>query len=294
MKKIFRNVVAAFAAVMLVSAFASCKSSDDDDDKTGTIAKTIVLEKNEYAATPQTQVKLETGFDSLKVGDKVQVVLKGTADKALGKAEIVLCDTTEAANWWKNLADPYSCEIGTEFDISTEFTVADAPVGTGAASMTLAINGLAGDTKVTLSCTKYDVKKGGAEAPVDKPAEVVKTIVLEKNAYAATPQTQVKLETGFDSLKVGDKVQVVLKGTADKALGKAEIVLCDTTEAANWWKNLADPYSCEIGTEFDISTEFTVADAPVGTGAASMTLAINGLAGDTTVTLSCTKYSVTK
>lgn len=166
MKKIFRNVVAAFAAVMLVSAFASCSDSDDgDDDKKTeqpagtTVVKTIELTKNEYAATPQTQVKLNTGFDSLKVGDKVQVVLKGTADKALGKAEIVLCDTTEAANWWKNLADPYSCEIGTEFDITTEFTVADAPVGTGAASMTLAINGLAGDTTVTLSCTKYSVTK---------------------------------------------------------------------------------------------------------------------------------------
>lgn len=33
MKKIFRNVVAAFAAVMLVSAFASCSDSDDGDDK---------------------------------------------------------------------------------------------------------------------------------------------------------------------------------------------------------------------------------------------------------------------
>ena len=95
-------------------------------------------------------------------------------------------------------------------------------------------------------------------------------------------------------MKAGDKVQVVLKGTADKALGKSELVLCDTTEAANWWKNLAEPYACEIGTEVDITTEFTVTDAPVGTGPASMTLAINGLAGDTTVTLSCTKYSVTK
>ena len=50
MKKIFRNVVAAFAAVMLVSAFASCSDSDDGDDKKDdgkgtTIVKTIVLEK---------------------------------------------------------------------------------------------------------------------------------------------------------------------------------------------------------------------------------------------------------
>lgn len=43
MKKIFRNVVAAFAAVMLVSAFASCSDSDDGDDK-----------KQETPATPAT------------------------------------------------------------------------------------------------------------------------------------------------------------------------------------------------------------------------------------------------
>ena len=33
MKKVFRNVVAVFAAAMLVSAFASCSDSDDDDEK---------------------------------------------------------------------------------------------------------------------------------------------------------------------------------------------------------------------------------------------------------------------
>ncbi|MBB5225896.1 hypothetical protein DYE50_11505 [Treponema ruminis] len=300
MKKIIRNLAAVFAAVALVSAFASCKSNDDDDDKNNnnnkgsTVVKTIDLVKNEYA-TNQTQVKIETGFDSLKAGDKVKVVMKGTADKALGKAEIIICDTTAEANYWKNLADPYACVIGTEFDITTEFTVATAPVGTGAASMTLAINGLAGDTAVKLSCTSFSVTKtAAAEAPAPAAGStVVKTIDLVKNEYA-TNQTQVKIETGFDSLKVGDKVKVVMKGTADKALGSAELVLCDTTEAANWWKNLADPYACEIGTEFDITTEFTVTTAPVGTGAASMTLAINGLAGDTTVKLSCTAFSVTK
>ena len=46
MKKIFRNVVAAFAAVMLVSAFASCSDSDDGDDDKKDDKKTEQQDEN--------------------------------------------------------------------------------------------------------------------------------------------------------------------------------------------------------------------------------------------------------
>lgn len=64
MKKIFRNVVAAFAAVMLVSAFASCSDSDDGDDK-----------KQENPATP---AEVPAGTES------ETVVFEGSTELAWG------------------------------------------------------------------------------------------------------------------------------------------------------------------------------------------------------------------
>ena len=142
--------------------------------------------------------------------------------------------------------------------------------------------------------TENNTTENNGGAAVTKPAGTVKTIEMKKNTYAGTPQTQIKLETGFDSLSSGDKVKVVLKGKADKALGSAEIIVVDTTEAANYWKNLAEPYTCNIGTDFDITTEFTLNADRAGTGANSMMIAINGLAGDETVNLWCTEYTVEK
>ena len=205
MKKVFRNLFAALTAAALIGSFASCSDGDSGNDneeqkvqpadKSKAETKTLTLKKNEYAATPQTQIKLNTGFDSLQAGDKVSVVLKGTADKALGKAEIIVCDTTEAANWWKNLADPYSCEIDTEFDISAEFTITENPVGSGAESMTLAINGLEDDKTVTLTCTKYLVQKGGldtiAKEPEAKEPEVKEPVVeAETVVYEGTTELE--------------------------------------------------------------------------------------------------------
>lgn len=60
MKKIFRNVVAAFAAVMLVSAFASCSDSDDGDDK-----------KQENPTTPKNKDGKEQGSVSSLSGDEI-------------------------------------------------------------------------------------------------------------------------------------------------------------------------------------------------------------------------------
>lgn len=60
MKKIFRNVVAAFAAVMLVSAFASCSDSDDGDDK-----------KQENPTTPKNKDGKEQGSVSSVSGDEI-------------------------------------------------------------------------------------------------------------------------------------------------------------------------------------------------------------------------------
>ena len=89
MKKIFRNVVAVFAAVMLVSAFASCKSNDDDDDKkqenpatpevTTPAETTATIFSEEVVLTGWSNGKVisEDKFASAKAGDVVRFVASG-------------------------------------------------------------------------------------------------------------------------------------------------------------------------------------------------------------------------
>ena len=83
MKKIFRNVVAAFAAVMLVSAFASCSDSDDDDDKkteqTTSSETTATIFSEEVVLTGWSNGKVisEDKFASAKAGDVVRFVASG-------------------------------------------------------------------------------------------------------------------------------------------------------------------------------------------------------------------------
>ncbi len=71
MKKIFRNVVAAFAAVMLVSAFASCSDSDDGDDK----------KTEQPAGTETSDVSVWTGTAALDWGTRAPAI---AADKLSG------------------------------------------------------------------------------------------------------------------------------------------------------------------------------------------------------------------
>ena len=64
-------------------------------------------------------------------------------------------------------------------------------------------------------------KAKGQSAPEPTPGEEetpVKSIELVKNPYAegGALQTQVKIQSGLNSLLVGDKVKVAFKGTADR------------------------------------------------------------------------------
>lgn len=81
MKKIFRNVVAAFAAVMLVSAFASCSDSDDGDDKKteqpAETTATIFSEEVVLTGWSNGKVISEDKFASAKAGDVVRFVASG-------------------------------------------------------------------------------------------------------------------------------------------------------------------------------------------------------------------------
>lgn len=128
--------------------------------------------------------------------------------------------------------------------------------------------------------------------PGEKPA--VKSIKLIKNEYAQAPQTQVKIPSELTSLSVGDKVKVAFKGTADREIGKVELMIVDTTKEAEYWAALSATKQDTFSTEINFDFEFEITKAPIGTGADSMVLAINGLDSDEAATIKCTSFSIEK
>lgn len=142
-------------------------------------------------------------------------------------------------------------------------------------------------------------KAKGQSAPEPTPGEEetpVKSIELVKNPYAegGALQTQVKIPSELTSLSVGDKVKVAFSGTADREIGNVELMIVDTTETASWWTALSETKKDTFSTDINFDFEFVITKAPIGTGADSMVLAINGLDSDEAATIKCTSFSIEK
>ena len=135
-------------------------------------------------------------------------------------------------------------------------------------------------------------KPGEEQKPGEKPA--VKSIKLIKNEYAQDPQTQVKIPSELTSLSVGDKVKVAFSGTADREIGNVELMIVDTTKEAGYWTALSETKKDNFSTDINFDFEFVITKAPIGTGADSMVLAINGLDSDEAATIKCTSFSIEK
>ena len=127
----------------------------------------------------------------------------------------------------------------------------------------------------------------------------VKVISLTKNEYAASAQSQAKVALDFDTVSVGDKVVVKMKGKATRAF-KAEMFIVDTTAEANYWLQLAEKHPSDEEGEYTLPAEFVyehifeITTAQIGTGSQSLMFALNSLDGDDTIKLQCTEYSITK
>ncbi|MCI6317311.1 MAG: hypothetical protein MR877_09185 [Spirochaetia bacterium] len=127
--------------------------------------KSIKLIKNEYAQDPQTQVKIPSELTSLSVGDKVKVAFSGTADREIGNVELMIVDTTREADYWTALSETKKDNFSTDINFDFEFVIIKAPIGTGADSMVLAINGLDSDKAATIKCTSFSIEKIANEKP---------------------------------------------------------------------------------------------------------------------------------
>lgn len=154
--------------------------------------------------------------------------------------------------------------------------------------------------KGTVTIKNIDMAKAkGQSAPEPTPGEEetpVKSIELVKNPYAADGalQTQVKIPSELTSLSVGDKVKVAFSGTADREIGNVELMIVDTTKEAGYWTALSETKKDNFSTDINFDFEFVITKAPIGTGANSMVLAINGLDSDEAATIKCTSFSIEK
>lgn len=203
---------------------------------------------------------------------KASVVKVGAAsDKiTLANLQFALIDTDESVKYYKELAPNAE-------QFQNICTLEDLTTGEDT------------ESKPEPTPTPGEGEKPGAG---ENPA--VKSIKLIKNEYAKDPQTQVKIPSGLTSLSVGDKVKVAFSGTADREIGNVELMIVDTTADADYWTALSETKKDTFSTEINFDFEFEITKAPIGTGADSMVLAINGLDSDEATTIKCTSFSIEK
>ena len=207
------------------------KTPGEEYEAGNSTVTSIELVKNEYAegGALQTQVKLQSGLNSLLVGDKVKVAFKGNADKEIGKVELMIVDTTETASWWTALSETKKDTFSTEINFDFEFEITKAPIGTGADSMVLAINGLDSDEAATITCTSFSIEKNADK----KPAGGEDNNGAAEYTYTAiwTGEKAVAWGTGIDvsheDFDVNVKgVRVTYKVTGEEACFKTSV--CDS------------------------------------------------------------------
>ena len=193
MKKVLRNIVCGLAAVNLIALAASCSDGLDDDDpfvKNGVVTTSGGNNASGNSDTPadnggtatsgsfdmpenqydkgNTQYKGPTGIASLAVGDKVKMTFKGKASKTF-KGEFFIVDTTEAANYWLEIADKYEmAEVPVDFTIEHTFEITKAPKGTGSESTYFAVVGKDDATTIHIDYTELKFEKlGGSSSSGD-------------------------------------------------------------------------------------------------------------------------------
>lgn len=172
--------------------------------------KSIKLIKNEYEQDPQTQVKIPSELTSLSVGDKVKVAFSGTADREIGNVELMIVDTTKEAGYWAALSETKKDNFSTEINFDFEFEITKAPIGTGADSMVLAINGLDSDEAATIKCTSFSIEKIANEKPAG--GENNKGLLSAEADFPDWGQNTINITSDkFASLERGDKFTIKCK-----------------------------------------------------------------------------------
>lgn len=214
------------------------KTPGEEYEAGNSTVTSIELVKNEYAegGALQTQVKIQSGLNSLLVGDKVKVAFKGTADREIGKVELMIVDTTETASWWTALSETKKDTFSTEINFEFVFEITKAPIGTGADSMVFAINGLDSDEAATITCTSFSIEKNadkkpaGGEEPTPDPKPEDSGLLSAEADFPDWGQNTITITSDkFASLEKGDKFTIKCKRSnhVDDDYHKIEFIITD-------------------------------------------------------------------
>lgn len=215
------------------------KTPGEEYEAGNSTVTSIELVKNEYAegGALQTQVKIQSGLNSLLVGDKVKVAFKGTADREIGKVELMIVDTTETASWWTALSETKKDTFSTEINFEFVFEITKAPIGTGADSMVFAINGLDSDEAATIKCTSFSIEKNadkkpaGGEEPTPTPEPEPEDSGLLSKAADLDWGTPVSVAgSSFASATDDSSIKITYVSNADNDYHKFKMMCGDGNE----------------------------------------------------------------
>lgn len=303
MKRIIRNAIVAFAAVAMVAGLTGCPNStanNFEEPEDIDVVETLILENSEfnwsefyiseYTKYAKPGAKIHLDVANRDPGDgpycKVLILAKDWTPSGVTEAYYE-GDTKNVLTYDK---DDSGAAVRAQVEGAGQYYFV---LNEDACGKNLFLTGNAIVKKIIIEYVggKKEIK------PIDPTASeevtLPSSITCVKNEYAATPQVQAKVSTGFSSLKAGDKVTLKMKGQSSKAF-KSEIFIVDCTEDASWWTQLADPYAYDFAEDFETEYTFEITADPVGTTEDAITFAINGVDGDETVTLTFSEITLKK
>lgn len=297
MKRIFKEVVTAVAAVALMAGFVGCKGTTEFIEPNDSKNESAVVNVSEITWGG---VNISDVTKYAKPGAKLHLEVTNRVDGGSEYCKVLLLqsDWSDSGVTEAHYEGDAANAIGFELK-DNEGNDVHRPYVEGEGEYYFVLNEAACNASSLSLFGNATVKSikieyvGGKKVLAGPEGPASKVIKLEKNEYAATPQTQVKIAAGFDTVSAGDKVVVKMKGVSTKEFA-AELMIVDATEAAGWWKELATKEEVTVKKEFDLEFTFEITSSPVGTGENSIMLAINGIDGDESVELNCTEFAISK
>ena len=124
-------------------------SSDSEEIGVNEPGKVINLREK---SSPKAQYTLPVNLPNLKIGDIVELKMKGTSDRVIRNLYIKFVDDDSHFLW---LADEYFTEVDDEFDIMWSYEVTTLPISSGKKRTCFNFMDIAYPTPATLTCEEF-------------------------------------------------------------------------------------------------------------------------------------------
>ena len=163
-----KKIVVLLLAVSMLFAFVACdtgnggsggigtgstgsEGGDVDSEEIGVNEPGKVINLKEKSS-PKAQYTLPVNLPDLKIGDIVELKMKGTSDRVIEHFYIKFVDDDSHFLW---LADEYSTVVFDEFDIMWSYEVTTLPISSGKKRTCFNFMDIASPTPATLTCEEF-------------------------------------------------------------------------------------------------------------------------------------------